>query len=93
MFDEVTFKLHPSEMSKVEFYQTYFDGSKVLVSTQDIYQELNESVTVIGVFSTAMLEAVDFGCEVYFAPLQGSEYVAANQLIDDVTKSGFYING
>lgn len=92
-FDEVTFKLHPSEVSKMEVYQDQFRYSKVRISTQDIYQELNEATTVVGVFSTAILEAVDFGCKVYFAPLQGSEYVADNPILEDITNSRFYFNG
>lgn len=92
-FDEVSFKLHPSEVSKIGFYQEQFRDSKVRISVQDIYQELNEATTVVGVFSTAILEAVDFGCKVYFAPLQGAEYVADNPILEDITNSRFYFNG
>ncbi|PQJ83349.1 hypothetical protein [Aliivibrio sifiae] len=91
-FDEVTFKLHPSEISKMEIYQVLFSHSKIRMSNQDIYQELNESTTVIGVFSTAILEAVDFDCKVYFAPLQGAEYIADNPILENIINSEFYVN-
>lgn len=92
IFDEVVFKLHPSELSNLEFYRSLFSVTNIRVSTLNIYKELNESTTAIGVFSTAMLEAVDFGCKVYFAPLHGSEYVADNKLIECITSSEFYVN-
>ena len=91
-FESLIFKLHPSEVDLLPYYQKVFENSPVSVSTEDIYPLLNESKSVLGVFSTVMLEAVDFACDVFYIDLPGSEYIQANRMIKDVKKEIFYVS-
>lgn len=89
-FERVVFKLHPSEIDLLPFYLDFFSESKVEVSVDDIYEWLNVSQFVLGVFSTVMLEALDFGCEVYYSDLPGSEYLESNSFLRKIEKSDYY---
>tara|TARA_R110002049_G_scaffold69711_3_gene180528 strand:+ start:9290 stop:10534 length:1245 start_codon:yes stop_codon:yes gene_type:complete len=90
-FDTLIFKLHPSEVDLLPYYQKVFENSPINVSVEDIYPLLNESKCVLGVFSTVMLEAVDFACDVFYIDLPGSEYIQSNSMIKDVKKEPFYV--
>jgi len=91
-FDEVIFKLHPSELDISSYYKGIFKNTKIMVSASNIYPLLNESESILGVFSTVMLEAIDFGCKVFYIDLPGAEYIQSNIAISDVKKEEFYVN-
>jgi hypothetical protein len=91
-FEKVIYKLHPSELDMLSFYMDYFAGSNIETSTEDIYSLLNSSKYVLGVFSTAMIEAIDFGCEVFYADLVGSEYIKNNDSLQSIELTKYYVS-
>jgi hypothetical protein len=90
-FESVIFKLHPGEADLFLFYSNFFEGFNVEVSIQDCYELLNQSKYVIGVFSTVMLEALDYDCHVSYMNLPGSEYIKNTDGITDCSNEVFYI--
>lgn len=77
---KVFYKLHPSEFERFGQYEdlTLLStevGDFTIVEEGDIYEFLAISSTVVGVFSTALLEALQFDCDVYVCPLHGWEYM------------------
>lgn len=91
LFNSVLFKLHPSEVDLLSYYEHIFRDTSIEVCTGDIYPLLNESKHVLGVFSTVMLEAVDFSCEIFYIDLPGSEYIKSNQMITHVKEANFHV--
>jgi hypothetical protein len=77
---EVYYKLHPSEFNRhddyddLNFLSSHVEGFSV-VEGGDVHELLAESSVVIGVFSTVLFEALEFGCDVYICPLSGWEYM------------------
>lgn len=90
-FDRVLFKLHPSEVDLLSYYETIFRDTSIEVCTGDIYPLLNESKHVLGVFSTVMLEAIDFNCQVFYIDLPGAEYIESNKLLTNVNRADCYV--
>ncbi|CAK0749881.1 conserved hypothetical protein [Gammaproteobacteria bacterium] len=78
---QINYKLHPSEFFRWQKNNTLLDLAKHenfnVVSNCDLYELLASSSAVIGVFSTAMLEARELGATVYVIDLPGSEYLAS----------------
>jgi hypothetical protein len=87
----VYYKLHPGE------YSSYKDlsGYKVLsqqpnfsfITDDDLYYLFSISHYVVGVFSTAILEALAFGLEPYLVDISGIEYMEGRldfKLIDEL---------
>ncbi|WP_299007648.1 hypothetical protein [uncultured Shewanella sp.] len=72
----IQYKLHPSEYNvDNKFIEKLKKIDNItLVKSTNIHQLLYESEYVIGVFSTALIEAKLMGCNVAIIPLAGSEY-------------------
>jgi hypothetical protein len=90
-FDTILFKLHPSEVDLLPFYENVFKDCKIKVCIENIYPLLSESKYVLGVFSTVMLEAIDFDCQVFYIDLPGSEYISKNRFIINIQHSKYYV--
>lgn len=76
LFDRVVFQLHPGEYGRISKFETLFSGiNNVIVSRSNFYDFMNKANVVLGVFSTGLIEAHDFGCACYIADLQGGEYM------------------
>lgn len=75
----VKIKLHPSEYSRWEtsgYLKELSTFSNVeIILDCDLYELMAASIAVVGVFSTALLEARELGCPVFVLPLPGAEYV------------------
>jgi len=83
---DVIIKLHPSEINSWRGIAEYrelasLDGVSIMESG-DLYRLLAESETQVGVFSTAIYEGLEFGCETYLLDLPGIEYM------DDLIATG-----
>jgi len=83
---KIKFKFHPSEYSR---WKKYFDTSicdeiirniEVIDYKSNLYELICSSNHIVGVFSTALYEALHFGKNVYVANLPGVEYM--DDLID-----------
>lgn len=79
---QIIYKLHPGEYSrwKAEYPQLLEISQLANVEVIDhnnvnLYHYFAESNFVIGVFSTAIYEAIGFGCNVYLLKLPGIEYL------------------
>lgn len=78
---KIIYKLHPSEVKIWRQYPSLvrlsqYPNVTILDSSETpLYKILAESKAVIGVFSTVMYEALEFGCSVYLLQLPGVEYM------------------
>lgn len=77
---EIIYKIHPGEASRYQGYEDLIYLEKnhpnFTIETQgDLYKLLAQSSSVIGVFSTALYEAMAFDCRVYICKLDGWEYM------------------
>lgn len=76
---EVVFRLHPAEVSKRDFYLERIKASEYKnLKVSDISllaEELSNSEFVIGVYSTAVYEALSFNCKIILLDLYGIEYM------------------
>lgn len=86
----ITYKLHPGEYERWKTDYPYLlklsELENVVVidnSKTNIYEFLAESEFVIGVYSTAIYEALAFDCKVILVDLPGIEY------LEDVIEKGF----
>ena len=87
----VVYRLHPSEarvwMSLYPNLETAVKAhrnlSVELPGNQPLYQSFAQSNFVVGVYSTALIEALSAGCQVVLADLPGVEYFAG--LVDSGT--------
>lgn len=72
----INYKLHPSEYNVVNDNLKTLDSyaNVGIVKKINLYELLYNSKYVIGVFSTALIEAKLIGCEVAILPLAGAEY-------------------
>ncbi|MBN2723912.1 MAG: hypothetical protein JXR95_07585 [Deltaproteobacteria bacterium] len=78
----IIYKLHPGEYSLwKKDYKILSEGLKlnnfIVVDSSDtpLYQFFAESEITLGVFSTALFEALGFGCKIFIADLPGIEYM------------------
>ena len=75
---KVNYKLHPSEFSIYQLYPQYDaliqDDRIEVLTTCDLPALLRRSSLVFGVFSTALIEAREMGCDIWIFPLPGREY-------------------
>ncbi len=73
---DINYKLHPSEYNVVNEKLLKLDkyANVRLVRNANLFDMFYSSKCVIGVFSTALIEAKLMGCEVAIIPLAGSEY-------------------
>lgn len=75
---EVYYKLHPSEIYSFDNYplaDVLRQDSRVeIIRESDLPSLLSRSTLVFGVFSTALLEAHEIGCEIWIFPLPGREF-------------------
>jgi hypothetical protein len=79
----VKYKLHPGEYARYkDEYQELIEAdsfSNVEIidnNEQNLYHFLNTSEYVVGVYSTAVFEALAFGCKVIVLNLPGVEYMS-----------------
>lgn len=76
---QVFYKLHPSEVKNWRKNDSILNVSKMsnveIVEDGDLYDYISTANIVLGVFSTAMFEAMEIGCQVVVLPLPGSEYM------------------
>lgn len=74
---KMLYKLHPSEYGIANLYAEIGTLKQQAVSFvephEDLYRLMAETETVLGVYSTALLEALDFGCKVVVLDLPGAE--------------------
>jgi hypothetical protein len=87
----VYYKLHPGEFSTYKNFSGYETLSQQanfsFVTDGDLYHLFSLSRYVIGVFSTAILEAVAFDMEPYLVDISGIEYMEGRldfKLIDEL---------
>ncbi len=77
---EIVFKLHPSEVKLAkETYKNLYNSERIIVDgniESDLYKHILESKVVIGVNSTALLEAAGLGKEVIVLKFKGWENFA-----------------
>lgn len=71
------FKFHPlenlSDYNITNFENMKYDNIKFVFNETSIYKLLSESSIVIGVFSTALFEALYFGCKIILLDIPGVE--------------------
>jgi len=75
---KIIYKLHPNERSGwKEKYTCLLEAGVEVIDGDNpsLYHLLAESRKVVGVYSTAVFEALRFGCAVYIADLPGWEYM------------------
>lgn len=77
---EVYYKLHPGEYSRYESYECLMKlitdhGVKVVKDEIPLYELFLMCSLQIGVFSTAIYEGIEFGCETILLDLPGIEYM------------------
>lgn len=79
---EVIYKLHPGEFNewktKYGVTKDYLDVLNLTVldhSKKELYEYFAESCYVVGVYSTAIYEAIAFGCQCILVNLPGIEYM------------------
>lgn len=78
---KIIFKLHPGEADRWTTYQflpklkNYPNVEIVDDFNKDIYYYFAQSKYVLGVFSTAVFEALEFNCEIILLDLPGIEYM------------------
>lgn len=83
---EVIYKLHPSEFNQSRNYsdlvylEDHVDQFQV-ARESNMYELLAQCRAVVGVFSTALFEALALDCDVYVVPLSGWEYM--EELLQD----------
>lgn len=75
----IKYKLHPGEYGRWvgnPIFQKLnaYDNFEIVEDT-DLYELFARSTYTIGVFSTAIYEALEFGCKVYLYNLTGIEYM------------------
>jgi hypothetical protein len=75
----VIFKLHPGEKNKNYYNKIILKNRIYNISIApkhtDLYSLLSESKYIVGIYSTALFEALLFNCNVFIAQIEGSEYV------------------
>lgn len=75
---EILFKLHPSEYSESKNrYHTLYENKRIKVldghDSQDLYKLMIESNIIVGVYSTALIEAAGLGKKIYVLKIPGWE--------------------
>lgn len=74
------YKLHPAEYGRWRECQELVALSNMpnieVIEDCDLYQKFSNSEYVVGVFSTAIFEAVEFGCKPMLLDLPGIEYMS-----------------
>lgn len=76
----LNYKLHPGEFDRWEICTPLVEVSKhsnvtMIKNEIPLYHLFAVSKYVIGVYSAALFEAMDFGCEILLADLQGIEHM------------------
>ena len=77
---KVIYKIHPEEKRRYRDYSDlmYLENNHDNFTVEvrgDLYDLLSRSSRVIGVFSTAIYEAIAFNCEIFICKLDGWEYM------------------
>ena len=86
----INYKLHPGEFDRWKNYSPLLKLSKypnvtMIKDEIPLYQLFASSQYVIGVYSVALFEAMDFGCKVLVADIAGAE------LVKPMIDSGIFI--
>jgi len=76
----IMYKLHPGEFDRWENYPALrelsaMENVKIIKDEVPLYQLFATSGTQVGVFSTALYEGVEFGCNTVLLDLPGIEYM------------------
>lgn len=75
---EIIIKLHPGE--NVDWIAKYpwlnIDDIKVAESSENLYELINSSTYVVGVYSTAIYEAISFNKKIFLIGVAGIEYMS-----------------
>ena len=77
---EIKYKLHPGEFDRWENYSALnklssFSNVKIVKNEEPLYELFATSSLQIGVFSTALYEGVEFGCQTILLNINGIEYM------------------
>jgi hypothetical protein len=94
----VAYKLHPAENEDLVNRIIFESGSEleVVPGSADLYSTLATARIVVGVYSTALYEAVEIGCDVRILDFPGAEFMSGmikekkvklNKLIDLMDES------
>lgn len=83
----IKYKLHPGEFDRWKNYPALkelskFNNVEVLKSEIPLYELFATSSIQVGVFSTALYEGVEFGCETILLNISGIEYM--EQFINNI---------
>lgn len=77
---DIKYKLHPGEFDRWQSYPALkklseFRNVEIVKNEIPLYQLFAESSLQIGVFSTALYEGVEFGCDTVLLNINGIEYM------------------
>ncbi|MFW3346083.1 hypothetical protein ACN9K5_07695 [Aliarcobacter butzleri] len=77
---EIKYKLHPGEFDRWQSYPALkklseFSNVKILKNEMPLYELFASSTLQVGVFSTALYEGVEFGCDTVLLNINGIEYM------------------
>jgi spore coat polysaccharide biosynthesis predicted glycosyltransferase SpsG len=75
---KILYKLHPAEQKNWQSYSelkrlSSYKNVKITDNSESIYKLMAESKFCIGVYSTALIESIYFGCKVFLLDLPGVE--------------------
>lgn len=73
----IRYKLHPGELNDFDAWDKRFRSSSINIAGNEtnLYGLLAESKWVVGVFSTAVYEAIELGCIPFLVDLPGVEHL------------------
>ena len=81
----IVYKLHPSEVGKVQQWEAFFRGTGIKLEYQsDLYTELRKASVVVGVYSTSLFEALAFGLR----PVILTDLYGAGHMDELIAKGG-----
>lgn len=77
----IKYKLHPGEFSRWHNYPALnelikYENVEIVCDEIPLYKLFSQSAIQVGVFSTALYEGVEFGCETILLDLNGIEYMS-----------------
>jgi hypothetical protein len=77
---DIKYKLHPGEFDRWESYSalkklSQYNNVDIITNQIHLYELFAQSSLQIGVFSTALYEGVEFGCDTILLDINGIEYM------------------
>lgn len=88
---KILYKLHPAEQKNWQSYSelkrlSSYKNVKITDNSESIYKLMAESKFCIGVYSTALIESIYFGCKVFLLDLPGVEMMEEFLKHENVSK-------